>query len=87
MSKTARFEAGILELSAIKEGKSIHAHAEVYKGDDRVTSGWLEEGQGATFKLLPGSYRVEVKGPDGRVKEQKGISIESGRKETVNIEF
>ncbi|MFO7931615.1 MAG: VWA domain-containing protein, partial [Desulfosalsimonas sp.] len=82
VSRTARFEAGILELSAIKEGKSIHAHARLYKQDELAASGWLEEGKGRTFSLLPGVYRVEVTDksiPEEPVVSLKDVEIKSGQ--------
>jgi len=90
VSRTARFEAGSLELSAIKEGKRIHAHARVYKGDELVTSGWLEEGQGRTFSLLPGVYRVEVRDtsiPDEPVVSLDDIEITSGQLTSRQVNF
>jgi len=88
VSKTAQFtQEGVLKVEAIKAGKSLHAYSKVYKGDDRAAYGWLEEGKGKTFKLLPGTYRIEVKGPDDQVKEQKGIDIKSGQTKSVAIEF
>ena len=88
VSKQAQFvQEGQLRIEAFKGGKSIHVHTRVYKGDDQVASGWLDEGKGKTFRLLPGTYRFEIKGPDGQVKEQKGISIKSGQATDVDIQF
>ncbi|MFP3999201.1 MAG: VWA domain-containing protein, partial [Desulfobacterales bacterium] len=90
VSKTARFDAGILELSAIKEGKSIHAHARLYKKDDLAASGWLEEGKGAAFSLSPGVYRVEVTDksiPEEPVVSLKDIEIKSGQSISKQANF
>ncbi|MFO7876992.1 MAG: hypothetical protein R6U55_10480, partial [Desulfovermiculus sp.] len=88
VSKQAQFvREGKLRIEAFQGGRSLHVYAKVYKGDDRVAFGWLDEGKGKTFKLLPGTYRVEVKGPDDQVKEQKAIGIQSGQTTNVDIQF
>jgi hypothetical protein len=88
VSAEAEFlQEGQLTVEAFKAGRSIHVIAKVYKDDKRVASGWLKEGEGRTFKLLPGTYRVEVKGPDNEVMERKGIGIQSGQAISVDIQF
>ena len=88
VNRQARFvQEGKLGIEAFKSGKSIHVYARVFKGEDRVVQGWLEEGKGKTFRLLPGTYRMEVKGPDGKTKEQKGISVKSGQTTQAAIDF
>ncbi len=80
-------QEGQLKVEAFKDGKSVHVLAKVYQDGKRIASGWLEEGKGRTFKLLPGTYSVEIKGPDGEVQERKGISIQSGQQEMVSLQF
>ncbi len=88
VSKQAQFvREGQLSIEAFQKGRSIHVYAKVYKGDDRVAFGWLDEGKGKTFKLLPGTYRIEIKGPEDQIKEQKGISIQSGQTTNLDIQF
>ncbi|MCF8111661.1 MAG: VWA domain-containing protein, partial [Desulfobacteraceae bacterium] len=88
VSKQAQFvQEGQLRIEAFQGGRSLHVYVKVYKGNDRAAYGWLDEGKGKTFKLLPGTYRVEIKGPDDQVKEQKGIDIKSGQTKSVAIEF
>jgi hypothetical protein len=88
LSKQAQFaQEGQLKVEAFQGGTSLHVYAKVYMDDDRVAFGWLEKGKGRTFKLLPGTYRIEVKGPDDELKKQKGISIQSGQTTSVDIQF
>ena len=67
----------ISKIEALQGGKNLHVYPRVYKGDERAAYGRLEEGVGKTFKLMPGSYRLEVKGPDRRIMKRKGIGIQS----------
>jgi len=88
VSAEAEFpQEGQLKLEAFKAGKSVHVLAKIYKDGKRIASGWLEKGKGRTFKLLPGTYRVEVKGPDDQIKEHTGIGIQSGQTMPVDIQL
>jgi hypothetical protein len=80
-------QEGELKVQAIKDGRSIHLYTRIYDGDDRVAFGWLNEGEGKTFKLLPGTYRVEIKGADGKKKDQEGVKVQSGELSEVSIQF
>jgi hypothetical protein len=67
----------ISKIEALQGGKNLHVYPRVYKGNERAAYGRLEEGVGKTFKLMPGSCRREVKGPDRRIMKRKGIGIQS----------
>ena len=81
---------GILEVTAVKEGKPFGTSVYIYRQGEknRLTYTHTTVKRPASFKLLPGVYDIKVKDSSAKpVKELKGIIIESGKTQTVEAVF
>jgi Ca-activated chloride channel family protein len=86
VEKTVTFGgAGILEITAVKDGKPFQASVTVYSQDDKKNVGskgtWSNK-KPAIYKLVPGVYRLRI--TDRSVKpyqtqEIRDINIVSGK--------
>jgi hypothetical protein len=89
--KVAEFaQEGILQIMAVKAGKPFRAYVYVYRqGEkDSLISGWIHKDKPRAYKLLAGVYDIKVQdGTTKTVKEFKGITIESGRTQTIEAVF
>ena len=92
LEKNVAFSGGILEITAIKEGKPIQAYIRLLISGEKktLTSGWLPETGTVVYKLVPGQYDVRVQDnsvPDKPERELKAIEIQAGERITRKVEF
>jgi Ca-activated chloride channel family protein len=89
VKKIAEFVGeGFLKVEVMEDGKPVSAYFLVYSHDEGsvIASGYSYEPR--PFKLLPGVYDVRVQNKSGKtVKQIKGITVRSGRSQTVDVRF
>jgi Ca-activated chloride channel family protein len=89
VKKTAKFEGeGYLKVEAIEDGKPVSAYFLVYSRDEEsvIAGGYSYEPR--PIKLLPGVYDVKVQNKSGKKEKQiKGVTVRSGRSQTVDVRF
>lgn len=86
-ARTADFSGGTLKVKALRNGKPFRAYCEIYKpvaeGEERqkAAEGWAEP-EGSSFKLLPGTYDLDVQNNEDAGKPHlsfTAIVIEAGK--------
>jgi len=89
VKKTAAFTGeGYLKVEAIEDGEPVSAYFLIYSHDEEsvIANGYSYEPR--PIKLLPGVYDVRVHNKSGKkVKQIKGITVRSGRSQTVDVRF
>lgn len=89
VKKTAELPAeGFLRVETLHDGEPVSAGYSVFSPADghHIAGGYSYEP--SPVKLLPGVYNVSVKSKDGKFKKEiKGVSVTSGRTETVRVVF
>jgi len=92
VERFATFVAGgVLNITATKNDAPCKAYVKVFRQEDKtyMGDGWTrEDGGGAEYKLLPGTYTANVEDrADRTVREIRGIQVQSGKDTTINAVF
>jgi len=90
MEKKADFPIGFLKVTATLDGKPFNTPAQLYKSGTTNNIGhWTSDNGSRTFPLVPGLYDVKVVSikDNKQFKEFKGIKIEAGKTEAIEVAF